>query len=74
LPAWQIALPVIACLAAGGSLEDGITLASAWISLYIASDILDNVEDKELIPDRFLISLRSRIESCDKPYIAALIS
>ena len=53
---WQIALPVIACLAAGSSLEDGIILASAWISLSIASEILDNVEDKELIPDQFITS------------------
>jgi len=56
MPAWQIALPVIACLAAGGLLEDGIILASAWVSLYLASEILDNVEDKELMPDRFLTS------------------
>ncbi len=54
--AWQIALPVIACLASDGSLEDGITLASAWVSLYLASEILDNVEDKELMPDRYLTS------------------
>ena len=27
---WQIALPVIVCLAADGSLEDGVTIASAW--------------------------------------------
>ena len=53
---WQFALPVIACLAAGGSLEDGIILASSWISLSIASEILDNVEDKELVPDQFLTS------------------
>src|ERR1035437_4015790 len=53
---WQIALPVIACLAAGGSLGDGIILASAWVSLYLASEILDNVEDKELMTDQFLTS------------------
>jgi len=56
MPAWQIALPVIACRAAGGSLEDGIILASAWVPLYLASEILDKVEDKELMPDRFLTS------------------
>jgi octaprenyl-diphosphate synthase len=56
MPAWQIALPVIACLASEGSLEDGITLASAWVSLYTASEILDNVEDNELMPDRLLTS------------------
>ena len=53
---WQIALPVITCMAAGGPLEDGIILASAWVSLYLASEILDNVEDKELMPDQFLLS------------------
>jgi hypothetical protein len=54
MPAWQIALPAVACLAAGGSLEDGITAASAWVYLYLASEILDNVEDKEFMPGRFL--------------------
>ena len=53
---WQIALPVIACLAADGSLEDGVTIASAWAPLYLASDILDDVEDKEFEPERFLPS------------------
>jgi geranylgeranyl pyrophosphate synthase len=53
---WQIALPVIACLAAGGLREDGITLAAAWVPLYLASEILDNVEDKELEQNRFLPS------------------
>ena len=53
---WQIALPVIACLAADGSLEDGVTIASAWAPLYLASDILDDLEDKEFEPERFLPS------------------
>ena len=56
MPDWQIALPVITCLAAGGSVDDGIILASAWVSYILASEILDNVEDKELIPDQFLTS------------------
>jgi len=56
MPDWQIALPVIACLAAGGSRDDGITLAAAWVLLYLASEILDNVEDFEFIQDRFLTS------------------
>jgi hypothetical protein len=56
MPDWQIALPVIACLAAGGSVNDGIVPASAWVSLNLASEILDNVEDKELTTDHFLTS------------------
>jgi hypothetical protein len=52
IPAWQIALPVISCLAAGGTLEAGYALATAWYPGYLASEILDNVEDKEFIPDR----------------------
>ncbi|MDD5367589.1 MAG: polyprenyl synthetase family protein [Anaerolineaceae bacterium] len=56
MPAWQIALPVIACQAAGGSAEDGILLASAWVSLFLASEVLDNVEDRELMQDRILSS------------------
>jgi hypothetical protein len=54
--AWQIALPVISCLATGGSADDGIILASAWVSYILASEILDNVEDKELMVDQFLKS------------------
>jgi geranylgeranyl pyrophosphate synthase len=56
MDAWLVALPVISCLAAGGCLEDGITLASAWVPLEIASEILDNVEDKELTTNQFLTS------------------
>jgi len=56
MPAWQVALPVISCLATGGSSDDGIILASAWVPLYLASEILDNVEDKEFTPDRFITS------------------
>src|SRR4030043_1521797 len=56
MPAWQIALPIIACKASGGSIDDGAILASAWTSLNLASEILDNVEDKELTADQFLTS------------------
>lgn len=56
MPAWQIAIPVIACIAAGGSIDDGAILASAWTSLNLASEILDNVEDRELTGDQFLTS------------------
>ncbi len=56
MPSWQIALPVIASVAAGGSIDDGIILASAWVSLNLASEILDKVEDKELTTDQFLTS------------------
>ena len=56
IPTWQIVLPVIACLAAGGAIDDGVVLASAWVSLNLASEILDNVEDKELTNEQFLTS------------------
>ncbi len=56
MPAWQIALPVIASVAAGGSTNDGTILASAWVSMNFASEILDNIEDKELTTDQFLTS------------------
>lgn len=56
IPAWQVALPVIACLAAGGSTTDGTVLSSAWVPLILASEILDDVEDKELTNDQYLIS------------------
>ena len=56
MPDWQIALPVISCLAAGGSEDDGMILASAWVSLYLASEVLDHIEDQEFIPDRCLTS------------------
>jgi hypothetical protein len=52
IPAWQIALPVISCLAAGGTLEEGTALASAWVPGLLASEILDNVEDKQFVPDQ----------------------
>ena len=48
---WQIALPLAACLAAGGSTEDGLAVASAWCSFCLAAVILDNVEDGEFTPD-----------------------
>ena len=56
MPTWQMAIPVIACMAAGGSIDDGTILASAWISLNSASEIMDSVEDKELTADQFLTS------------------
>lgn len=48
---WQIALPVISCMAAGGSFDDGIEIAAAWYPMYLASDLLDKVEDREFTPD-----------------------
>jgi hypothetical protein len=52
IPAWQIALPVISCLAAGGTLEAGTIMAASWVPGYLASEILDNVEDLQFIPDQ----------------------
>ena len=48
---WQVALPIISCLAAGGALEAGTSVATAWYPMYLASEVLDSVEDKEYIPD-----------------------
>jgi hypothetical protein len=56
LPIWQVALPVISCLSIGGTLEDGSALASGWLACYQASEILDHVEDKEFIEDRWASS------------------
>ena len=56
IPAWQIALPVISCQAVGGTLDAGYAVASAWYPAYLASEILDNVEDKEFQPDRLIPS------------------
>ncbi len=56
MPAWQIAIPVISCMAAGGLIDDGAILASAWVALNFASEILDNIEDEELRADQFLTS------------------
>ena len=44
-PPWIPALPVISCLAAGGSLADGTPIASAWIALQQAAIIHDVVQD-----------------------------
>ena len=51
IPEWQIAIPVICCQITGGTFEDGITVACAWTLLFIASEMMDKVEDKEFIPD-----------------------
>ena len=56
IPAWQIALPVISCLAVGGLLDAGYAVAPARCPAYLASEILNNVEDKEFLPDRMVLS------------------
>jgi hypothetical protein len=47
IPSWQIALPVIACVAAGGERSNGLAVATAWLPAYIASEIFDHLEDGE---------------------------
>ena len=47
---WKLALPVIACLAAGGDQSDGSKVAAAWFPMYLASEIFDEVEDREFVP------------------------
>jgi hypothetical protein len=56
LPSWQVALPLVSCLAVGGSSEGGSVLACGWIAAYLASEILDHVEDKEFIQDEWASS------------------
>jgi hypothetical protein len=51
IPPWQISLPVLSCLAVGGTLEAGYTAAAAWCPVCLASEILDSVEDREYLPD-----------------------
>ena len=50
---WQMALPLLACRSVGGSLEDGLAVASAWCPFCLAAVILDHVEDGEFTPDEF---------------------
>ncbi len=50
---WQISLPLVACRSVGGSLEDGLAVASAWCSFCLAAVILDHVEDGEFTPGDF---------------------
>jgi hypothetical protein len=51
IPPWQMALPVISCLAAGGEIETGYTASAAWYPLCLATEILDSIEDNEYLPD-----------------------
>ena len=47
IPSWQIALPAIACVAAGGERSNGFAVAAAWLPAYLASEIFDHLEDGE---------------------------
>ncbi len=51
MPSWQVALPVAACIAVGGTRDAGTALAAAWCPILLASDILDHVEDREFTPE-----------------------
>ena len=46
-----LALPIIACLAAGGSATDGAQVAAGWLVLNHALHLLDDVEDGDFAPD-----------------------
>jgi hypothetical protein len=50
-PSWILALPVISCLAVGGSSTDGVPVAACLMALNHASHLLDNVEDGDFEPD-----------------------
>jgi hypothetical protein len=56
LPDWELALPVVAGLAAGATAEEGALVGTAWALLYLASDLFDHLEDEEFVPDRWLSS------------------
>jgi hypothetical protein len=47
IPSWQIALPAIACVAAGGEHSAGSSVAAAWFPAFVASEIFDHLEDRE---------------------------
>jgi hypothetical protein len=47
IPSWQIALPAIACVAAGGEHSFGSIVAAAWFPAFLASEIFDHLEDRE---------------------------
>jgi hypothetical protein len=46
---WIHALPVLSCLAVGGSLKDALPLAVAWLSLLHAADLVDDAQDGKYI-------------------------
>jgi len=56
VPAWELALPAIVCAAVGGTEVNAIKAAIAWYPMYLASEILDSVEDDEFEPDQFISS------------------
>ncbi len=53
-PAWILALPVVSCLAVGGSQADGIQVAAGWLALNHALHLLDAVEDGDFVPDKIV--------------------
>lgn len=71
LPEWQIAFPVQCCQIAGGSIEDGITVANAWALLFIASELFDRVEDEEFIPNSSIPSPEASINLATSLILAA---
>ncbi len=58
---WQIVLPLISCLAAGGLLEDGIEISASWCMICLAAKTLDDIEDREFTPDDILRSSEQAI-------------
>jgi geranylgeranyl pyrophosphate synthase len=50
-PASILALPVISCLAVGGSSENGAQVAAGWLAMNHALHLLDDVEDGDFVPD-----------------------
>jgi geranylgeranyl pyrophosphate synthase len=47
-------LPALCCQAAGGDLDGTIGVAAAWVLLYTAAHILDDIEDGEIVQDASL--------------------
>jgi hypothetical protein len=53
-PSWILALPVLCCLAVGGSQVDGVKVSAGWLALNQSLHLLDAVEDGDFAPDEIV--------------------
>lgn len=44
-PAWNLALPVLCCQAAGGEAHDALPVAAAWSTLHYSALVFDSLQD-----------------------------
>jgi geranylgeranyl pyrophosphate synthase len=47
---WLLVLPILACLAVGGNIDNAIPVAAAWATLRHAANLLDAVQDGHKLP------------------------